>query len=352
MRRFLLTACVAVVALSGVASAPTSAANTIPSPYKVQGSLNRIESTPGSTTLWASKMVRNPRVVSFKPGTGWTPYTMPGGETLIWDIAMASESNGWAVSSDQLYHWNGTGWVARNPAAMGDDAAFGEIGLSGPNDVWITGWHLTEDTGYVPALWHYNGNGWQELTYPVGPGEQISRPLALSPTDVWLIGRRQINGEDRAFTLHWNGTTWTEVPVPPSIAPNDDLTASSPNSIWGTLGAVGESDIRLVHWDGTEWSETVQPPDWLGGPFWIDALPGGDVWGVGWAVNNDDYLMRTDGTSWQRWKVPDRCEFERKLSIYDVKVVSAHEVYVVGLCQATYEYTVAMRFNGTSWTRV
>src|SRR5678815_4073396 len=96
---------------------------------------------------------------------------------------------------------------------------------------------------------------------------------AISPTDVWAVGgyTQSVQGQvlSYAFSMHWDGKSWTMIPTPqPSACPvctNVTLwavDAIGPNDVW----AAGDKKVQapdgflgthmmVMHWDGS--SRTV-----------------------------------------------------------------------------------------------
>src|SRR5205823_298657 len=78
-------------------------------------------------------------------------------------------------------------------------------------------------------------------------------------SDVWAVGR-QIGRIDppyglSTFTMHYNGSSWTQYPSPNPYTGDSSLsgvTAIGTDNAWavGTAGLQG----MMIHWDGTSWS--------------------------------------------------------------------------------------------------
>lgn len=338
MKRWLIS----LVAV-GLAVAPAASARTIPSPYEVQGSILGLEKTPGSGQLWAIKGVSGYRMVRYDPVAGWTPYDLPPGpETVVTEVAMASPQLGWALRYSDLLKWNGTSWTIADPPAFRDVSYFGDISATGPGNVWLSGARRVGETN-VPTIWQRVGDHWKRHTLPSTSGG-VGKLLALSPTNVWLVGTRNPVG---VFTMHWDGTSWTEHPVPVGDYGGTSLTADGPNSVWIAV-ALEAGTSRVLHWNGSAWTAVPAPPSPPGQPSWIGASPGSDLWGV----NRDNYLLRYDGSSWSSVPLPKPCQFDRTVMANGITVVSDTEVYVFGLCVRANYYTLALRYDGQHWQRI
>ena len=87
----------------------------------------------------------------------------------------------------------------------------------------------------------------------------------ISSNDIWAVGKYQDSfGADWGLTLHWNGTSWSQVPGP--YVQYSVLTAVSalgPNDIWA-VGYYNPDPFSVfqpltVHWNGTSWSVVSSP---------------------------------------------------------------------------------------------
>src|SRR5262249_40014196 len=146
-----------------------------------------------------------------------------------------------------------------------------------------------------PLLLHWDGTQWQRVT--VGLGRQLQgvgliAVSADSATDAWAVGQRLFGHGNRrqpAVALHWDGSTWTAVPVP-ARGVNEDLlgvwTASPTDAV-----AVGDAFVKsegkvvtlTMHWDGASWT-VVPSPSPVQGFDSLRAVSGretGSVWAVG-----------------------------------------------------------------------
>ncbi len=108
------------------------------------------------------------------------------------------------------------------------------------------------------------------------------------PNDIWVVG-------DRPVALHYDGTTWNEVPL------GVNLNGSTLNAVWGSgprdVFAVGDNGM-IIHWDGTRWARQQAPTS-----NQLVAVAGRsatDVFAL--AQSTDDRmppaLLRYDGRTW------------------------------------------------------
>lgn len=145
---------------------------------------------------------------------------------------------------------------------------------------------------------------WEVITTPnsAGATQSVVRDIdALSPNDVWAVGNYlNSNSHSFAFSLHWDGSTWTEIPTPSpsSCVPCTNVflwavDALGPNDVWacgdkyvqGPDGFQG-SHVLVMHWDGTSWTVMNTPLLNGGGDILlgVTAIASNDVWFFGDAL--------------------------------------------------------------------
>lgn len=346
-------AAVALLPANATAAVPSNAAAAVPAPYKVQGWLTEIESTPGSDTLWSIKQVGaaddgNYQLAAYRPGSGWTAYDVPAGphRTYVTDIGMASETDGWATGGENgMLRWDGTSWERQQIAAMGSGDYAESVSVAGADDVWVVGSHRVDSSTYAARAWHFDGTGWSRATIPLGADDTIDDVLAVGADDVWISGSSWDGGADTALTLHWHGGWWQQEPLPGNPSWTVQLAASSPDSVWLVAS---DGTNRLLRWDGTRWSVAAQAGEPPYDPVAIDTVPGGDMW----SFNSYRYLSRTDGTSWSWDKLNPSCQWDRDYGMGDIEVVAPDDIYIVGACWGWRTYTAAYHFDGEHFTRI
>jgi hypothetical protein len=207
---------------------------------------------------------------------GW--HTPVFTSNLMSDIDATSDTNVWAVGiSAQVKHFDGADWrtfdlsvCSVSPSAalfgvdvVGDDdvwiagrdgsshglvihivgascttyvqsttGTFTDIAVSGPNDVWLARNGVT----------HFDG-------------QAFTQSDATSATRVWAVGATDVYAaaaSSSSTTLrHWDGTSWTTVPVngSPGIY---TATGTAANDLY--IGGIQGSDAILLHWDGATWT--------------------------------------------------------------------------------------------------
>lgn len=123
---------------------------------------------------------------------------------------------------------------------------------------------------------------------------------ADSATDAWAVGVQLEPGTSNAGTglvEHWNGTAWSVVTNVPDLG-NSALIAvyaASPVDVWATVeNVLAKGDFGMedfLHWDGSSWTTVPVPgPQEYGLDYWyagIDGTGPGNVWAAGWAVQTN-----------------------------------------------------------------
>jgi hypothetical protein len=231
-------------------------------------------------------------------GRAWSEVTSPlvEGDGLR-AVAAISANDDWAVGdrSEQgfenalIEHWDGTAWsIVPDSSISGAAAGTGilvSVSADASNDVWAVG---------SETLLHFNGTTWSEVPSPILHANSVT---ALSPTNAWAVGTVSVFADHRQHTKpaieHWDGTSWTIVSSPnPKTAPTKDtalygIAAVSANDIWavgaGNFSTISGTATLIEHWDGTSWKiiSSPDPGTASNALFAVTALSDGTVVAVG-----------------------------------------------------------------------
>jgi len=164
---------------------------------------------------------------------------------------------------------------------------------------------------------HWTGSRWSIVPSPDGgvTGNHFSTLQAvtdISPGDVWAVGGQAGIRDQASATVplieHWNGTSWSIVPVPKAaLGVLESVSAASASDVWavGAGQQSGQSTVAL-HFDGSSWKLVAvpTPPGTSGALSGVKALSATDAWAVGESFPNagGNGKILTDhwnGTSWQ-----------------------------------------------------
>lgn len=262
-----------------------------------------------------------------------------------------------------------TGWnvmSSRDPGSS--NLLYGVAGTSGA-DVWAVGRY---DSNSISE--HWNGDA---LAVVPSPPPLYSRGCnslqegafaavsAASAQDVWAVGH-QCYLPNLPFAAHWNGTSWTKVPIPLPLGSRSGylsgVAALSSDDVWA-VGAfqnrVAENVMYAVHWDGTKWAVVAvpRPPQSQGELYGIAAVSPGDIWAVGyfWSAATNYYtkalIEHWDGSAWSIVQSPSPGRTGNTL--YAVTAVSSTDVWAVGSLQdPNGNPALTVHWDGAAWTRV
>jgi hypothetical protein len=183
--------------------------------------------------------------------------------------------------------------------------------------VWVVGDSEGANGIFETLAEHWNGHTWKVVSTPDpgAAGNHLYAVHAVSADDVWAVGQR-LGGAapDQGLAEHWNGRTWTVVPLPASVKSSVLLDAVTATRDGHQVWVAGEADSPegggkplVEHWvSGSGWSIAHLPavPD---GANWSDlygvAIDGGSVYVTGTFVNpatdsNDVLLLKGTGATW------------------------------------------------------
>jgi len=126
----------------------------------------------------------------------------------------------------------------------------------------------------------------------------------------------------RDCLLHYNGRTWTPLPVP------DESSSITSGWILANGDVVYWNYTRFYRYNGTVWDYIAMPDDWNS----VSGLPSGDVFVAGW--NGD--VHHFDGGAWSTDSVTTRLDH--------IHASTVNNVYATG------DYGLLAHFDGLSWS--
>lgn len=236
------------------------------------------------------------------------------------------------------------------------------------NDVWAVGW--SQDPNGPPfvkrtLIEHFDGNTWNIVGSP-NPRNDIDSVLhsvsGVSPDDVWAVGTSH-DGRLPSRTLieHWNGILWSIIPSPSPDKQFNELrgvAALSANNVWAVGfrgGTKSETPIEtlILHWDGSSWNQ-VPSPNISGGAnqlFGITAISANDIWAVGTAAGAP-LALHWDGSAWSvvSMQVSSGLSTEKLIA---VSAAATNDVWAVGDGKGIFTnqtFPTMWRWDGVRWT--
>lgn len=267
---------------------------------------------------WASRPSPNPGSVS----------------NLLIDVAAASPDEAisvghWAdpvlARRPMVVRWDGSAWSSvslPDTSHLGTSPNVEGVGRTPDGHIWVVGYVRTGyPTDQLPLLMQWRDGEWDSAATPVlrpqtvypfaARGGVAYDAVGLSANDVWVVGSAVGYGDASAtsigMALHFDGSTWEDVPVPLIANRHHELrsvSASASDNVW----AVGDSrniaapfKAFIVRFDGTSWSRVPSPGD---GPGDSDAqavlaLAPDDVWVSGSFNNGTVHLIHWNGSEWE-----------------------------------------------------
>lgn len=268
-----------------------------------------------------------PVLAAARPATaarvpGWrvtATVTVPGSKQVnLTGVTVPARDDAWALGqynragAAALWRQHGGRWSrvtlpARYAAILARQST-SVITSSSPDDVWVVG----------SSDWlRFDGHRWSTGALPCG-GCDVSAAVALAPNGLWVFGDQP--GAEQyyvSYAAHFNGTRWTQTPLPEAAPYTDAMSASavSPTDIWtvtANLGPYPEGNPgnAVAHWDGTSW-RTVKLPASFGNarftPSSVFARSASDVWVGGLVPTGKTRTTRGiahwNGHSWSATKL-------------------------------------------------
>ncbi len=234
-----------------------------------------IQEAPALKVFAADKIYVGVRVstkaaVAFWNGTSWAQQDLTPTPSKLSGLDGTSETDLWAAGRDsgqgRLYH-RGMEGIWKEDLTEPYAKAFEDIYAPSASDVFLMGW---KSTGY--KVWRKTSSSWTEMTLPALTGGTYVRFLriwGLSASSVFVTGFYYDTGSPtKGILLYFNGTSWTDVPVPSGNVVNgmihgtslDDLFVTSAKSD-GT-GVIYRLTGMLTVWTEAATSTIVYGPVW------------------------------------------------------------------------------------------
>ena len=290
-------------------------------------------------------------------------------------VVTLSPCNAWAVGSylvsgsptDALVeHWNGSSWVQRPAPGPGPGySTLAAVTAVSASNLWAAGTFRDADNIEKPLIEHFAAGAWSVATTPqFDKGGYLDAIDAARSDSVWAAGHTYQALVGRALVLKWNGSQWKRQTVPQPAAtvsrqPND-VAALAPHDVW-VVGydspSAGDRPLAL-HWDGTAWSKLPVPFPGTGAELWgVSGVAADDVWAVGYYLDSVDVthslVVHWNGSRWRRVSAPDPGGAAGYADLSSVAAVGPSSVWAVGDVTANGTTAgLAMRWNGTGWSRV
>lgn len=257
-------------------------------------------------------------------GQAWQEVASPSPGAIyntLQGVAVRAADDAWAVGyyddgttqRTLTLHWNGTEWkVVPSPSPHGVDAEITSVAILAADDAWAVGSSGAAGQSQTLIL-HWDGTAWQTVAGP-NPGllgSELRGISGVAANDLWAVGSTfEPNNVARSLALHWDGTTWQQVPSPqpgPQRNAFAAVSARAGNDVWAVGGYTDGAAVGrplIAHWDGTTWTVVAAP-----GPIFlsdVDVRAADDAWAVGAdTVYPQSRVLHWDGQTWQLMDSPN-----------------------------------------------
>ena len=312
------------------------------------------------------------------PCVAWTGGEQPpdpGGSVnnnTLWGVAVLSPCNAWAVGDYDpgqtlIVHWDGASWTqVPSPDPATPSRLFGVHALSASN-VWAVGEYFDGSIDKTLIV-HWDGSAWAQVPSPnvSGATQNVLKAVrGSSATNVWAVGYFvNSNNVDQTLILHWNGTSWKQVPSPDPSGPalDQELTSVASNSAQDAWAVgfyyTGVDKSMILHWNGSSWKQVTSPNPGSQGTFLygVRSTSASSAWAVGSAFNgtaDKTLIVHWDGSAWKQVKTPNPGGATQNNDLNAVAATSAADAWAAG------EYdtgagtrTLALHWDGSAWTQV
>jgi hypothetical protein len=188
----------------------------------------------------------------------------------------------------------------------------------------------------------------QQTPNPLSTNNELYAAAANSTTDVWAVGQ---------VAVHWDGASWTAVPLAIKKAILNGAAAVASNDVWaaGDVDDInsGRAHAVIEHWDGTVWSKATIPHRGVSSLLTsMTAIASNDVWAAGWFENDAETAIEPlfehwDGTSWSvvHAEVSSDTEF-----ITAISAAATNDVWAVGYTtNGSVNQPLSYHWDGHRW---
>ncbi|HZF99391.1 MAG TPA: T9SS type A sorting domain-containing protein [Chitinophagales bacterium] len=287
----------------------------------------------------------------------WTQVPTPdpsATRNLLRGISGTSANDVWAVGDyqpvpwaqdNQILHWNGSSWIEYPTAnlSLSQFSSLWDVAAIALNNAWAVGSYAGVGSNAQPILLRWNGIEWTYENIPNQPFAAFLYSIdAVSATDIWAAGGQAGIGPDSCYVIHYDGSTWNKIDVPP-VGTHDNefdaIDATGPNDAWGVgswRDVGGSHRFLAMHWNGSSWTNTPMPPSMtsaVGYLYDVSIVSANEVWAVGDNLAGGIVVIRWNGTEWVDMTSP--------YGAGAIATPSSNNVYGVG--------ANIFHFNGAAW---
>jgi hypothetical protein len=217
------------------------------------------------------------------------------------------------------------------------------VSADSATDAWAVG-NLPGQQSDV--VLHWNGTSWNQVPIPLA-GVELFGVSAVSASDAWAAGFQDVG---TPVVLHWDGSTWTAVPAQGDGTP-EDVSADSPNDVWVVGSNAAQSQTFALHWDGSTLTEvpTPSPGFQYNALFSVSARSATDAWAVGASKKEQTLALHWNGTAWSDVHAPN---IGISSGLVGVSAVAKDNAWAVGSHESRKTHrgaTLVLHWDGTAW---
>src|SRR5215468_2768966 len=216
-------------------------------------------------------------------GTQWSlasPATFTN-DALLTGVDTLADGSAWAVGFQTaadgtrrtlIEHASGGTWTpvaSPNDGTSATDNSLIAIGGTQATGLWAVGWRESP-SGLQPLVLRYDTTRPSPTWVSVSGAGGVPAPGVIdtvltgidvrSASDVWAVGYYFDGSTNRPLALHWDGSTWSNSPIP-GTGLLRKVRAVGPGNVWaaGTYYNAGLQSYQtlVVHFDGTAWTTVV-----------------------------------------------------------------------------------------------
>ena len=301
------------------------------------------------------------------PACGWAMVQTPSppADSLLNGVATRSSADAWVVGGSRsaegdsisalIEHWDGTAWRVVPRPTPGQSSVLSGVAIASASNAWAVGSYEgnTAPRHDQTLIERWNGRSWNRVPSPHPGGESwLTAVAVVSSRNAWAVGAyaNQVGGRNKLFTVHWNGKTWRQVPVPVTASGVlYAVAATSWSDVWAVGSAVnGVTQVVILHWNGRGWTRApYRGPAGSSYLTGVTATSTRDAWVVGTTIRGTDagpgFTVRWTGRKWQRVPIPDA----GSTHLSAVTAVSSRDAWAVG---SSAGQPVIEHWDGTNWT--
>jgi hypothetical protein len=231
------------------------------------------------------------------------------------------------------------------PALGTNDSTYGTVAAVSPADVWAADNFLpdTPDSNQDATLAtaaHFDGSTWTQTPVPdSGPNFNTLFGVAATPGRAWAVGVA-LDSSYQAHSLveSWDGGAW-HITATPKLGTQRDILYSAAAVSASNMWAVGERQSEngmyatlIEHWDGKSWSVVPSPNPGASGNhlYGVAAAGPSDIWAVGQRDGLSSDIPLAEHWDGRRWTVTDVPSAGLTGGLLQGVTVTGGEVWAVG----------------------